>query len=208
MLDVTMLLCYVTMLLCYINITILSIYSIPLFSFRPAFWVVSAIWGVFVPKKKVERKVQVGWWVPEETVEAFRNAVFNKWGTDYRRLGEELGEAMDSHIDNHLSHEEPRTHAQKQPKKTTKSRLSKLVEYLREKYPKEPTDKAIYEGLDEIFGADDFRTFVKYRDLLLDRKLLKRDRRAPLMDFVITTPTGKKRTIPAFIYKWEGEARK
>lgn len=202
MLDVTMLLCYVTMLLCYINITILSIYSISRLSIRLVFWVGSAIWGVFVPKKKTERKVQVGWWVPEGTVDTFRNGVFNKWGTDYRRLGEELDAAMNAHIDNHLSHEEPRTHAQKQLKKTSKSRLFKLVEHLQEKYPNEPTDKGIYEGLGEIFGADDFRTFVKYRDLLLDRKLLKRDRHAPLIDFIVTTPTGKKRIIPAFIYKW------
>ena len=150
-----------------------------------------------------KKKVQIGWWVPAESVQSFREGVIRKRGQKWAYFGEELGRAMDAYLDNHLSHAEPCTRTHKQLKKTSKSRLYKLVGYLRANYQRELTDKSIYEALDGVFGADDFRTFTKYRDLLLDRKLIRRDRRAPPLDFVITTPSGKKRTIPAFIYKWE-----
>ncbi len=80
---------------------------------------------------KSKRK-QLGWSVPRESAEGFKDAVYAKWGKLRGVLGDELAQAMNNHVGNHMFHEHTHTKLAKiSPESATYQRCLAVFDRLR-----------------------------------------------------------------------------
>ncbi len=117
-------------------------------------------------KKKIDKKVQLGWAVPEDSVRAFREAVIREWGQKYSYFGEELGRAMDRYVENHMSH--PRLHARTHIQLSTRglNTAQQIIDRIRSKFTSEVLEKDVNSAIQLEAGTDE-RTLKHYKNVLL-----------------------------------------
>lgn len=117
-------------------------------------------------KKKIEKKVQLGWAVPEDSVRGFREAVIREWGQKYAYFGEELGRAMDRYVENHMSH--PRLHARTHVQLSTRglNTAQRIIDRIRSKFISEVLEKDVNSAIQLEAGTNE-RTLKHYKNVLL-----------------------------------------
>ncbi len=123
-------------------------------------------------KKKNEKKVQLGWAVPEDSVRAFREAVIREWGQKYSYFGEELGRAMDRYVENHMSHPRLRAHTHIQLSTRGLNTAQRIIDRIRNKFTSEVLEKDVNSAIQHEAGTDE-RTLKSYKRVLLGLGWLK-----------------------------------
>jgi len=146
-------------------------------------------------KKKIEKKVQLGWAVPEGSVRAFREAVIREWGQKYSYFGEELGRAMDRYVENHMSHPRLRAHTHIQLSTRGLNTAQRIIECIRNKFTSEVLEKDVNSAIQLEAGTDE-RTLKHYKHVLLSLKWLELksvgDWKKPTIYRIIREPEAEK----------------
>lgn len=123
-------------------------------------------------RKKIEKKVQLGWAVPEESVRGFREAVIREWGQKYAYFGEELGRAMDAYVENHLSHPDVHTHTHVPLSTRGLNTAKRIIARIRTKFTKEVVEREVNAAIQHEAGTD-ARTLRNYKQVMMGLGWLK-----------------------------------
>lgn len=125
---------------------------------------------------------QLGWSVPEDDAEAFKRAVFVKWGKLRRVLGDELGQAMRNYVNNHLDHAHTQEAAQiSAPHSMMFKRAADIFDRLKQAIKPNLTapfsEVEFNRAIKIVAKVADPRTLRNYRSLLKDLGWLEQDPR-------------------------------
>ena len=135
--------------------------------------------------------------VEKQTWEEFKAFVYN-FGGDNRQIGHHLQRALIDYM-RHLPDGLART---QKVTRTAAGRIDKLTGFLRNHCHLEAvTDIDIWDAVRELKIGEDWRTFWKYRHLLLIERILV-DPTLTKQHMVRVTTVGKKQSVPVFQYGW------